>query len=86
MWSALSQGTPLLARELHSLYPAPLSSTAIGDHTLPLLQHYEAEQLTATNLSHSANTAHACAHTHTAAPVPGLCNYLPQRMKEPELA
>ena len=65
MWSALSQGTPLLARELHSLYPAPLSSTAIGDHTLPLLQHYEAEQLTATNLSHSANTAHACAHTHS---------------------
>lgn len=64
MWSSLSQGTPLLARELHSLYPAPLSSTAIGDHTLPLLQHHEAGQLMTTNRSHSAHTARARARTH----------------------
>lgn len=65
MWSSLSQGTPLLARELHSLYPAPLSCTALGDHTLPLLQHHEAEQLMTTNLSHSAHCMCARMHAHT---------------------
>lgn len=63
-WSSLGQmqwpcqGTPTLARELQSLHllssPHSPIPTVIGPggHTWPLLQHYEAEQLKATNLSH----------------------------------
>ena len=59
MWS-------LLARELHSEHPAPLPSTAIGpgDHTLPQLQHYEAEQLWPPTLA-TQLTLHTHPHTHS---------------------
>lgn len=46
-----------------------------GDHTLPLCQHCEAEQLTATNLRHSEPPLHT--QTHKAAPGLGLLRLSP---------
>ena len=66
MWS-------LLTRELHSVHPAPLPSTAIGpgDHTLPQLQHYEAEQLWPPTLATQLTLhTHTLTHTHVPSHTP----------------
>lgn len=75
-WSSPSQmrspcqGTPMLARELHSLHPAPAFPLSLDQVTTRCLYFStsEAEQLMASNLMHSQPTLHTHPHTHTKQP------------------